>query len=148
MSRCWFALIVAVLMMYTIVQGPPPAAGQTKTREAWTPSLVLIHFNYDHLDIEPSEVPKLQQVIKWMLAHPEKKLLIEGHSDRQGTNEYKLAVGEKIAKNVMNYMGERGVPSMRLTIVSYGNERAKCLEEGCSANSRVKFLVCENRVCN
>ncbi|MBI2493820.1 MAG: OmpA family protein [Candidatus Rokubacteria bacterium] len=71
-------------------------------------------------------------------------ILIEGHADERGTNEYNLALGERRAKSVMNYLASRGVQAGRMTLISYGEERPLCAEknEDCwSRNRRAHFLV-------
>ncbi|MDP2701178.1 MAG: OmpA family protein, partial [Candidatus Rokubacteria bacterium] len=71
-------------------------------------------------------------------------VLIEGHADERGTNEYNLALGEKRAKAAMNYLVAQGVQASRITIISYGKERPVCTEktEACWAkNRRDNFLT-------
>ena len=71
-------------------------------------------------------------------------MLIEGHCDERGTNEYNLALGERRAKAAMNYLVSQGVQANRITIISYGEERPACTErsESCWAkNRRAQFLV-------
>ena len=71
-------------------------------------------------------------------------MLIEGHCDERGTNEYNLALGERRAKAAMNYLVSQGVQANRITIISYGKERPVCNEqnESCwSKNRRAHFLV-------
>jgi len=71
-------------------------------------------------------------------------LLIEGHCDERGTNEYNLALGERRAKATMNYLVSQGIQANRITIISYGEERPICTEktEACWAkNRRANFLV-------
>jgi len=71
-------------------------------------------------------------------------VLIEGHCDERGTNEYNLALGERRAKAAMNFLVAQGVPAARMTIISYGEERPLCREESekCWAeNRRGMFLT-------
>ena len=71
-------------------------------------------------------------------------MLIEGHCDERGTNEYNLALGERRAKSTMNYLVSQGIQASRITIISYGEERPVCTEktEECWAkNRRAHFLV-------
>ena len=56
-------------------------------------------------------------------------MLIEGHCDERGTNEYNLALGERRAKSTMNYLVSQGVQASRITIISYGEERPVCTRE-------------------
>ena len=58
-----------------------------------------------------------------MKAHPQYKLLIEGHCDERDTIEYNLALGERRAKAVLDYLTDLGIPASRMRKISYGEER-------------------------
>ncbi len=79
-----------------------------------------------------------------MKSNPNSLILIEGHCDERGTNEYNLALGERRAKSTMNYLVSQGVRANRITLISYGEERPQCTEktEACwTKNRRAHFLV-------
>jgi peptidoglycan-associated lipoprotein len=102
-----------------------------------------IHFDIDRYDIRPDAAKILEANARWMKANPAAPILIEGHADERGTNEYNLALGERRAKAAMNYLVSQGVPSDRFTVISYGEEWPACRErnEACWArNRRVHFL--------
>jgi len=103
-----------------------------------------IHFDIDRYDIRPDAAKILEANARWMKANPAAPILIEGHADERGTNEYNLALGERRAKAAMNYLVSQGVPSDRFTVISYGEEWPVCRErnEACWArNRRVHFLA-------
>ena len=80
----------------------------------------------------------------WLKSNASNLVLIEGHCDERGTNEYNLALGERRAKATMNYLVSQGIQANRITIISYGEERPVCNEktEACWAkNRRANFLV-------
>ncbi|MBI3457958.1 MAG: OmpA family protein [Candidatus Rokubacteria bacterium] len=80
----------------------------------------------------------------WLKANPNALLLIEGHADERGTNEYNLALGERRAKATRDFLVSLGVEAGRMTVISYGEERPTCTErtEACWAqNRRAHFLV-------
>jgi peptidoglycan-associated lipoprotein len=71
-------------------------------------------------------------------------VLIEGHCDERGTNEYNTALGDRRAKATMNYLVSRGVAASRITLISYGEERPVCAQHDgdCWAkNRRAHFMV-------
>jgi peptidoglycan-associated lipoprotein len=71
-------------------------------------------------------------------------VLIEGHCDERGTNEYNLALGERRAKAAMSYLVSQGVQANRITLISYGKERPVCgqhNEECWVKNRRARFQV-------
>jgi peptidoglycan-associated lipoprotein len=108
------------------------------------PGVKDIYFDFDKYDIRPDDGRILDENSRWVKANPGYLVLIEGHADERGTDEYNLSLGERRAKAAMNYLVAQGVPAARFTLVSYGEERPSCLEktEGCWArNRRAHFLV-------
>jgi peptidoglycan-associated lipoprotein len=108
------------------------------------PELKDINFDFDKYDIRPGDARILDENARWMKANPRYLILIEGHCDERGTNEYNLALGERRAKATMNYLVGQGVQAARVTMISYGEERPICNEknEACWAkNRRAHFLV-------
>ncbi|HSE65346.1 MAG TPA: peptidoglycan-associated lipoprotein Pal [Gemmatimonadales bacterium] len=105
--------------------------------------VAMIHFDFDKADIRPSEAAILDLNAQW-LKDNDLIVLIEGHCDERGTNEYNLALGERRAKAARDHLVSRGIAADRITAVSYGEERPLCTEnaEGCwRRNRRADFLV-------
>jgi peptidoglycan-associated lipoprotein len=130
---------------------PSPAAPSTATpatpprpsefRE--TDNLKDVYFDFDKYDIRAGDARILDANAAWLKTNND-LVLIEGHCDERGTNEYNLALGERRAKATMNYLVGQGVQANRITIISYGKERPTCPEhtEACWAkNRRAHFLV-------
>ena len=117
---------------------PPPAQFREDA------ALRAIHFDFDKFDIRPDAARILDGNIDWMKSHPKAAILIEGHCDERGTNEYNIALGDRRAKATMSYLTARGVPAGRITMISYGEERPVCTvhSEACWAqNRRAQFLT-------
>jgi peptidoglycan-associated lipoprotein len=103
-----------------------------------------VHFDFDKYAIRPDDAAILDKNAGWLKAHTNDLLLIEGHCDERGTNEYNVALGERRAQATLNYLVAQGVATRRITIVSYGEERPQCADhtEDCWAkNRRAHFLV-------
>lgn len=103
-----------------------------------------IRFDFDRYDIRAEDAEVLDANAESLRANPKLKILIEGHTDQRGTNEYNMALADRRAKASMNYLVSRGVRSNRISIISYGKERPMCAEatETCwSQNRRAHFLV-------
>ena len=118
----------------------PPAPKEFVVMDA----LQDIHFDFDKYDIRPGDAKILDANTQWMKANPKYLVLIEGHADERGTNEYNLALGERRAKATLSYLVSQGVQASRFTLISYGEERPQCTErtEACWArNRRAHFLV-------
>ena len=132
----------------TATPAPAPAPATTARPApkdfAAVPELQDIYFDFDKYDIRPADTRTLDANAAWLKSNPNHLLLIEGHADERGTNEYNLALGERRAKSTMNYLVSQGVQANRITIISYGEERPTCTEktEACWAkNRRAHFLV-------
>jgi peptidoglycan-associated lipoprotein len=131
---------------------PSPAAPGTATPSTTPPrpsefaenaNLKDVFFDFDKYDIRASDAQSLDTNAAWLKSN-NNLVLIEGHCDERGTNEYNLALGERRAKSTMNYLVAQGVQASRITIISYGEERPTCTEhsEGCwTKNRRAHFLV-------
>jgi peptidoglycan-associated lipoprotein len=105
-----------------------------------------VHFDFDKYDIRPADAALLDADAAWLKTNTF-PVLLEGHCDERGTNEYNLALGERRAKATMNYLVAHGIAATRMTVVSYGEERPVCGEhsEACWAqNRRAHFLVKRN----
>jgi peptidoglycan-associated lipoprotein len=111
---------------------PPPAEFSAND------NLKAIHFDFDKADIRKVDVPILTASAKWLNDNKNHLVLIEGHCDARGTNEYNLALGERRAKAAMNFLVAQGVAPARMTLVSYGEERPLCRDENeaCWARNR------------
>jgi peptidoglycan-associated lipoprotein len=102
-----------------------------------------VFFDFDKYDVRPGDAKILDANASWLKSN-DNLVLIEGHCDERGTNEYNLALGERRAKSTMNYLVSQGIQASRITIISYGEERPLCTDktEDCWAkNRRAHFLV-------
>jgi peptidoglycan-associated lipoprotein len=132
---------------------PPAAAAAAAAAPTPRPSpkefmavaaLKEVYFDFDKYDIRPDDAKTLDANATWLKSNADNLVLIEGHCDERGTNEYNLALGERRAKATMNYLVSQGIQANRITIISYGEERPVCAEhtEACWAkNRRAGFLV-------
>lgn len=82
-----------------------------------------IYFDYDRYDITPEAAGVLDTKAAYLKANPGLRVLIEGHTDERGSNEYNLALGERRAQSAKKYLANAGVAGGRLDTVSYGEER-------------------------
>jgi peptidoglycan-associated lipoprotein len=101
-------------------------------------------FAYDSTDLSDEARGLLQKNVEWMKKWTTTKAMVEGHADSRGTNEYNLALGERRADAVRDYLVSLGLATDRLTIVSKGEEQPFCSEEteACwQQNRRGHFIV-------
>lgn len=103
----------------------------------------MIHFDYDKSNIKPEYEGCLQRLAEFLKAYPDVRLVIEGHTDERGTNEYNLALGERRAESASAYLYNLGIGAGRVVTRSWGEERPieLCSEERCwRVNRRAEFF--------
>jgi peptidoglycan-associated lipoprotein len=95
-------------------------------------------FATDHYDLEPQSEQVLQQQAALLKSYPAITATIEGHADERGTREYNLALADRRAATVRNYLVALGIDEARLETVSYGKEKPECAEasEACWSHNR------------
>lgn len=103
-----------------------------------------VYFDFDRYNLRPDARETLRSNADWLRARPSARVEIEGHADERGTNEYNLALGAKRAQAAKDYLVSLGVPSGRLSTISYGEEVPVCREktEECwQRNRRARFVI-------
>jgi peptidoglycan-associated lipoprotein len=108
--------------------------------------LGTIYFDYDKALIRDDARSTLDMNAAWLKKFKTAKILIEGHCDERGTEEYNLALGEKRAKATEDYLLSMGIPADRMKIISYGKSQPidpGHNESAWALNRRAQFLVIE-----
>lgn len=82
-----------------------------------------VFFDFNSSTLSPDARAVLDRQSSWMGQYGSVKVTIEGHCDERGTREYNLALGERRATAVRNYLVAKGVPADRISTISYGKER-------------------------
>lgn len=103
-----------------------------------------VFFDYDKYDVRPDEVQTATANAAFLARHIEINLIIAGHCDERGSDEYNLGLGENRASAIRDWLVANGVSADRIRIVSYGKERPFCTtaeDEDCwSQNRRAHFV--------
>lgn len=108
--------------------------------------LATVHFDFDRYNIKPDEAEILRNNARWLRQNRGVEVVIEGHADERGETEYNLALGEKRAKSVKDYLVGLGVSSSRLKTISYGEEKPadpRHNEAAWAKNRRAEFTVAD-----
>ena len=118
------------------VQPSKPAGMPAEVRKRLSDELARLEdalFDYDQSSIRSDAGVALRDdvnVIRDILAdYPSQKLVIEGHADERGSAEYNLALGDRRAHAVQEFLSSMGIPGPQLAVVSYGKERPVCTDE-------------------
>ncbi len=95
-------------------------AGSQQQLVALIGDRIFFGFNATSLSVDAKKT--LGRQADWLNENSNVSITIEGHADERGTREYNLALGEKRANSVKNFLVSKGISSSRLTVISYGKE--------------------------
>ena len=100
-------------------------------------------FAYDLAELSDASRAVLQKNADWLRRWSATRVTIEGHADSRGTNEYNLALGERRASTVRDYLSSLGISNARMSIISKGEEDPICKDENesCWAQNRRSHFV-------
>jgi len=126
----------------------PPAASPTDVGAPATSDaskyLKDTFYDYDAATLREDARTALAADAEWLKDHPGAKIVIEGHCDERGTDEYNLALGDRRANAAKEYLQALGIDEGRFKTVSYGRARPFCTDENETCyqeNRRAHFLV-------
>lgn len=103
-----------------------------------------IYFEFDSAALLPMAQEILKKKAAYLDANPGISVVVEGHCDERGTNEYNLALGDRRARSAVSFLVDLGISASRLTAISYGEERPVdpgSNEEGWAKNRRGHFVI-------
>tara|TARA_R110002124_G_scaffold221975_1_gene387433 strand:+ start:7839 stop:8372 length:534 start_codon:yes stop_codon:yes gene_type:complete len=104
----------------------------------------VVYFDFDRSSLKGGADDVVAEYAAFLLANPNTKLRIEGHTDERGSREYNIALGERRAKSISKILASHGVPSNRYEIISYGAEKPAVRghdENSWSKNRRANLSV-------
>ena len=87
-----------------------------------------VFFSVDRFDLTEAARTTLERQAQWLQRYPTRNIVIEGHADERGTREYNLALGDRRANAVRNFLVAVGVDPNRVTTVSFGKEQPVATE--------------------
>jgi peptidoglycan-associated lipoprotein len=102
-----------------------------------------VYFDYDKYDLRDDGKPVVTSHSKYLVAHKDRKVIIQGNTDERGGSEYNLALGQKRAEAVRKSMAVLGVPESQMEAVSFGKEKPKATghDEAAWAENRRADIV-------
>jgi peptidoglycan-associated lipoprotein len=103
----------------------------------------VIYFDFDSSQVRDEFRPVLEAHAKYLSAHPDARVILEGHTDERGSREYNLGLGERRGQAVRQVLQVLGVSPQQLQVVSYGKEKPAALghnEEAWRLNRRVEIV--------
>jgi peptidoglycan-associated lipoprotein len=115
----------------------------TRDTDTMVVGLSDVFFEFDSAILSPEARPSLDRTAQWLRTSANRRVVIEGHADERGTNEYNLALGERRAQAIKRYLAAGGIAEGRIKIVSYGEEKPFCRDrqERCWQENRRGHFV-------
>lgn len=107
-------------------------------------TLARVHFEFDSANLSDSARKTLESNAKTISGNKRMRVLVEGHCDERGSNEYNIALGERRARSVIDYLVNLGVQRSRLEMKSWGEERPlnpNSSESAWKLNRRAEFVI-------
>jgi len=127
------------------VNAPAPVAENRNPGfdELWNKEVRDAYFDYDSAEIRADARQALQSTADFLKNYPHARVTIEGHCDERGSTEYNLALGDRRANAVKQYLVSLGIPADRLTSTSWGKEKPFCMQssEACWQQNRRGHFV-------
>lgn len=125
---------------------PPPPPPQPSLDELFRKEVLDAYFDYNKADIRPDARIALSKTADFLKNYPQIKVTVEGHCDERGSTEYNLALGDRRANAVKQYLVSLGIAADRISSVSYGKEKPFCTEsnETCWQQNRRGHFVKAN----
>jgi peptidoglycan-associated lipoprotein len=122
---------------------PPAAAKEPDWNTLFMQEVRDAYFDYDSAEIRSDARDALQKTADFLKKYPQVRVVIEGHCDERGSTEYNLALGDRRANAVKQYLVNLGIPAANLNTVSYGKEKPFCSEssESCYQQNRRGHFV-------
>jgi len=105
------------------------ASAQPATDGSFADNVADAYFDYDRFTIRQDQMSHIQADAQYLERHDAIRIVIEGHCDDRGSEEYNLALGVKRAAAVQQALVQLGVPARRLQTISYGKEKPFCTKE-------------------
>ena len=104
----------------------------------------MVHFDYDSSSVRPTDLAKVEIVAQHMVQNPSHKLMIEGHCDERGTEDYNVSLGERRALAVVDELLRLGISQGRIRTTSYGEKVPMAdglTEQAFTQNRRGEFVL-------
>jgi peptidoglycan-associated lipoprotein len=123
-----------------VAQTPTPSISD---EDLFARNVKDVLFDYDKAEIRTDQAPSAQNDAAFLSQHPSIKVVVEGHCDDRGSEEYNLALGTSRAETLKRSLLQQGVSAERIKTVSYGKEKPFCTEDNdaCWQKNRVDHFA-------
>jgi len=121
-----------------------PRKVEEKVAELRESAFETIYFDFDKSDIRADQRDRMNRNARLLNDNKNVRIRLEGHCDERGTNEYNMALGDRRANSVRQFLVDYGISDSRITTISYGEERP--VDPGHNEDAWAKNRRCEFRI--
>jgi peptidoglycan-associated lipoprotein len=124
------------------MDGSSPAPSMTEEEMFWQ-NIKDVYFDYDKYNLRTGDSATVDQDAAFLKQHADIKIVIEGHCDDRGSEEYNIALGENRGETMKNALVNDGVAAGRIRVTSVGKEKPFCTEDNdqCWQQNRRAHLI-------
>jgi peptidoglycan-associated lipoprotein len=121
---------------------PPPPPPSMTEEQLFEQNIKDVYFDYDKFALRPQDATVAEQDAAFLAKHPAMKIVIVGHCDERGSEEYNIALGQSRAESLQKALVNDGVPAASIKVISVGKEQPFCTEsnEQCWQQNRRDHL--------
>jgi len=122
----------------TVTAASQPAISQLSEQDLFARNVKDVFFDFNKYEVRAGDQSTAQTDGQFLLQHPEVKVVVEGHCDDRGSEEYNLGLGSSRADTIKEYLVKMGVSADRIRTISYGKEKPFCTvnDEQCWQSNR------------
>jgi len=113
----------------TVTAPPPPLVSQVSLDELFARHVKDVFFDFNKYNIRDDQQASAATDVQFLLRYPELKIVVEGHCDDRGSEEYNLGLGDHRAQAIKAYLVHAGVPADHVRTISYGKEKPFCTQD-------------------
>lgn len=127
-----------------VVENKPPVATTPEHVTQMRANFERVFFGFDSSTLAGESKTALDDNVRIMQEHSDVKVEVQGHADERGTTDYNIALGQRRAQSVVDYMQAKGVAGSRVKVVSYGEEKplvSGTSEQAWAQNRRAEFVI-------
>jgi peptidoglycan-associated lipoprotein len=127
----------------TVTPIPESATNSPADLDLFSKNVKDVFFDYDKSNIRADEASITQRDASFLQQHPAIQILVEGHCDDRGSDEFNIALGTSRAESLKQSLSQQGISADRIKTISYGKERPFCTQdnEQCWQQNRVDHLA-------
>lgn len=132
------------LVMMAVACAPQPRRSRHPVVIDASDLIPRVYFPFDDDRVAPQDLEVLRQNLSWLQKYDTVVVIVEGHTDRWGSDDYNIELGDRRARFVKAYLVQNGILDERVVVVSFGKNRpidTSDTPEGWARNRRVEFVV-------